>query len=58
MPYAADDTRKVQTAVLDGAESDRPVFLPYDHDDFDVFMRTRTREDFYCGTCSAVAASS
>ena len=50
MPYAADDTRKVQTAVLNGADSDRPVFLPYDHDDFDVFMRTRTREDFYCGT--------
>ncbi|MFD5773886.1 competence protein CoiA family protein [Streptomyces fungicidicus] len=50
MPYAADDTRKVQTAVLDGADSDRPVFLPYDHDDFDDFMRTRTREDFYCGT--------
>ncbi|MFD3309443.1 competence protein CoiA family protein [Streptomyces sp. NPDC058694] len=49
MPYAEEDTRKVQTAVLGGAESDAPVFLPYDHDEFDRFMQGRTREDFYCG---------
>lgn len=50
MPSHEEDTRKVQTAVVGRPGSDRPVFLPYDHDDFDVFMRTRTREDFYCGT--------
>ncbi|CAL9389343.1 hypothetical protein SUDANB6_01226 [Streptomyces sp. enrichment culture] len=50
MPYAEEeDTRKVQTAVIGRAASDRPVFLPYDHDDFDRFMRGRTRDDFYCG---------
>ncbi|GGL15457.1 competence protein CoiA family protein [Streptomyces flaveus] len=50
MPYAEEDTRKVQTAVIGRAESDWPVFLPYDHDEFDRFMLGRTREDFYCGT--------
>ncbi|WP_327748018.1 competence protein CoiA family protein [Streptomyces europaeiscabiei] len=49
-PTSEEDTRKVQTAVIGRAESDWPVFLPYDHDDFDRFMRGRTREDFYCGT--------
>ncbi|MGR6973901.1 hypothetical protein ACU639_30615 [Streptomyces cynarae] len=48
-PTSEEDTRKVQTAVIGQAESDRPVFLPYDHDDFDRFMRGRTRDDFYCG---------
>lgn len=50
MSFEGDDTRKVQTAVVGRAESDWPVFLPYDHDDFDSFMRGRTRDDFYCGT--------
>ncbi|MEU2508152.1 competence protein CoiA family protein [Streptomyces sp. NPDC007863] len=45
-----EDTRKVQTAVIGGAGSDDPVFLPYDHDEFDLFMRGRSRDDFYCGT--------
>ncbi|MFD6343242.1 competence protein CoiA family protein [Streptomyces roseolus] len=45
-----EDTRKVQTAVIGGAESDDPVFLPYDHDDYDLFIRGRSRDDFYCGT--------
>lgn len=49
MPFEDDDTRKVRTAVIGRADSDWPVFLPYDHDDFDRFMRGRTREDFYCG---------
>ncbi|MEU3398152.1 competence protein CoiA family protein [Streptomyces filamentosus] len=50
-PYAnEEDTRKVQTAVLGRADSDDPVFLPYDHDEFDLFMRGRSRDDFYCGT--------
>ncbi|MGW0797118.1 hypothetical protein [Streptomyces sp. NPDC002692] len=49
MPFEDDDTRKVHTAVIGRADSDWPVFLPYDHDDFDRFMRGRTREDFYCG---------
>lgn len=44
-----EDTRKVRTAVIGRPDSDWPVFLPYDHDDFDRFMRGRTREDFYCG---------
>ncbi|WP_405683138.1 competence protein CoiA family protein [Streptomyces sp. NBC_00057] len=43
------DTRKVQTAVVGGAGSDSPVFLPFDHDGFDRFMRGRGRDDFYCG---------
>ncbi|KUO00715.1 competence protein CoiA family protein [Streptomyces resistomycificus] len=49
MPFEDEDTRKVQTAVIGQADSDWPVFLPYDHDDFDRFMRGRTRDDFYCG---------
>ncbi|MCQ6555440.1 competence protein CoiA family protein [Streptomyces sp. C10-9-1] len=50
-PFAdEEDTRKVQTAVLGRAGSDDPVFLPYDHDEFDLFMRGRSRDDFYCGT--------
>ncbi|MEU8448925.1 hypothetical protein [Streptomyces globisporus] len=48
-PTSEEDTRKVQTAVIGQAESDWPVFLPYDHDDFDTFMQGRTRHDFYCG---------
>ncbi|WP_329263252.1 competence protein CoiA family protein [Streptomyces pseudovenezuelae] len=48
-PTSEEDTRKVQTAVIGQAESDWPVFLPYDHDDFDRFMWGRTRDDFYCG---------
>ncbi|MGW4041895.1 hypothetical protein [Streptomyces sp. NPDC004721] len=48
-PTSEEDNRKVQTAVIGQAESDWPVFLPYDHDDFDRFMRSRTRDDFYCG---------
>ncbi|MFE0577582.1 competence protein CoiA family protein [Streptomyces sp. NPDC058874] len=50
-PFAdEEDTRKVQTAVIGGAGSDDPVFLPYDYDEFDLFMRGRSRDDFYCGT--------
>ncbi|MGV9896979.1 hypothetical protein [Streptomyces tendae] len=49
MPSYEDDTRKVQTAVTGRPGSDQPVFLPFDHDDFDGFMRGRTRDDFYCG---------
>ncbi|MFF3983555.1 competence protein CoiA family protein [Streptomyces sp. NPDC001797] len=48
-PFEDEDTRKVQTAVVGQAHSDWPVFLPYDHEDFDRFMRGRTRDDFYCG---------
>ncbi|MFF4131267.1 competence protein CoiA family protein [Streptomyces mirabilis] len=48
-PFEDEDTRKVQTAVVGQAHSDWPVFLPYDPDDFDRFMRGRTRDDFYCG---------
>ncbi|MFZ3500379.1 competence protein CoiA family protein [Streptomyces sp. 5.8] len=49
MPFDEEDTRKVQTAVVGRSGSGWPVFLPYDHYDFDTFMRGRTREDFYCG---------
>ncbi len=49
MPSYEDDTRKVQTAVTGRPGSDQPVFLPFDHEDFDRFMWGRTREDFYCG---------
>ncbi|MGW6534523.1 hypothetical protein ACWGBV_00110 [Streptomyces sp. NPDC055051] len=44
-----EDTRKVRTAVLGRSGSDVPAFLPFDHDDFDTFMRGRSRDDFYCG---------
>ncbi|QDI71356.1 hypothetical protein CD934_23745 [Streptomyces calvus] len=50
MPFEDEDTRKVRTAVTGRADSDWPVFLPYDHDEFDRFMRGRSRDDFYCGT--------
>ncbi|MGV9698150.1 hypothetical protein ACWDTR_20630 [Streptomyces sp. NPDC003470] len=49
MPSYEDDTRKVQTAVTGRPGSDQPVFLPFDHDDFDGFMLGRGRDDFYCG---------
>lgn len=49
MSQFEEDTRKVQTAVTGRPGSGSPVFLPFDHDDFDLFMRGRTREDFYCG---------
>ncbi|MFJ3982161.1 competence protein CoiA family protein [Streptomyces fungicidicus] len=49
MSQFQEDTRKVQTAVTGRPGSGSPVFLPFDHDDFDLFMRGRTREDFYCG---------
>lgn len=49
MPSYEDDTRKVQTAVTGRPGSDQPVFLPFDHDDFDGFMQGRSRDDFYCG---------
>ncbi|OSP44593.1 hypothetical protein B7767_04140 [Streptomyces sp. 13-12-16] len=50
-PFAnEEDTRKVQTAVIGRAGSDTPVFLPYDHDEFDLFLEGRSRDDFYCGT--------
>ncbi|QYX76964.1 hypothetical protein [Streptomyces akebiae] len=52
MPYAEEDSRKVQTAVVGRAESDWPVFLPYDPDDFDRFMRSRRRDDFKKGRFS------
>lgn len=45
-----EDTRKVQTAVIGRAGSDMPVFLPFEPEEFDTFMRGRSREDFYCGT--------
>ncbi|MFJ8539330.1 competence protein CoiA family protein [Streptomyces sp. NPDC093591] len=50
MPFEEDDTRKVRTAVIGRADSDWPVFLLYDHDEFDRFLRGRSRDDFYCGT--------
>ncbi|MEU6809785.1 competence protein CoiA family protein [Streptomyces sp. NPDC046831] len=50
MPPYEEDTRKVQTAVIGQPGSDWPVFLPFDHDDFDRFMLGRSRDDFYCGT--------
>ncbi|MFD8648776.1 competence protein CoiA family protein [Streptomyces mirabilis] len=50
MPSHEEDTRKVQTAVIGQPGSDWPVFLPFDHEDFDGFMRGRSRDDFYCGT--------
>ncbi|MFD9872886.1 competence protein CoiA family protein [[Kitasatospora] papulosa] len=49
-PFAnEEDTRKVQTAVIGRAGSDTPAFLPYDHGEFDLFMRGRSRSGFYCG---------
>ncbi|MET8331728.1 competence protein CoiA family protein [Streptomyces sp. NPDC005181] len=45
-----EDTRKVQTAVFGGPDSDTPVFLPMDAVDFDVFVRRYPQRTFYCGS--------
>ncbi|KIQ64671.1 hypothetical protein TR51_10690 [Kitasatospora griseola] len=51
MPFYEDgDTRKVQTAVLSRPGSDEPVFLPFDHFEFDDFAATHRGQQFYCGT--------
>lgn len=43
------DTRKVQTAVLGGPDSDHPVFLPFEHELFDDFIVRHEDGVFFCG---------
>ena len=43
------DTRLVQTAVLDSAESDAPVILPIDYRDLDEFCAHHGDAQFWCG---------
>ncbi|WP_326606713.1 competence protein CoiA family protein [Streptomyces sp. NBC_01800] len=45
-----EDTRKVQTAVFGGPDSDTPVFLPMDAVDFDAFVPRYPQRTFYCGS--------
>ncbi|SOE56790.1 hypothetical protein SAMN05446589_1094 [Streptomyces sp. OV198] len=49
-PFEEEDTRKVQTAVFGNSESDVPVFLPMEADDFGTFIRRYPERAFYCGT--------
>ncbi|MEV0493231.1 hypothetical protein [Streptomyces atratus] len=44
------DTRLVQTAVMGGPDSDRPVILPEEPHNLDEFRRQFGTNDFWCGT--------
>lgn len=46
----ADDTRKVQTAVLGGSQGRTPVFLPYEKDPASALRDLHGKDAFYCGT--------
>ena len=44
------DTRLVQTAVMGGRSSDRPVILPEEPHNLDAFRLQYGTDDFWCGT--------
>ncbi|MET7843205.1 hypothetical protein ABZT45_32285 [Streptomyces sp. NPDC005356] len=44
------DTRLVQTAVMGGRDSDRPVILPEEPHNLDEFRRQYGTDRFWCGT--------
>lgn len=43
------DNRKVQTAVLDGSSSDRPLSLPEDHRNAERYLTEHEGRTFWCG---------
>ncbi|MEU2769319.1 MULTISPECIES: zinc finger domain-containing protein [Streptomyces] len=44
------DRRRIQTAVLDAADSDEPLMLPMEAIELDVFRRVHADDTFWCGT--------
>lgn len=46
----AGDHRKVQTAVIGSKDAYRPVFIPFDKHDAQVFRRAHQGATFWCGT--------
>ncbi|MEV6726641.1 hypothetical protein AB0M94_37615 [Streptomyces xanthochromogenes] len=44
------DRRRIQTAVLGGADSDEPLMLPMEAIELDVFRRVHEDDTFWCGT--------
>ena len=44
------DRRRIQTAVLGGADSDEPLMLPMEAIELDAFRRVHEDDTFWCGT--------
>ncbi|MFF9870183.1 hypothetical protein ACF1G0_33205 [Streptomyces sp. NPDC013953] len=44
------DRRRIQTAVLGGADSDKPLMLPMEAIELDAFRRAHEDDTFWCGT--------
>ncbi|MFE9476202.1 hypothetical protein ACFYOR_34945 [Streptomyces griseofuscus] len=44
------DRRRIQTAVLGGADSDEPLMLPMEAIELDAFRRVHEDDSFWCGT--------
>ena len=44
------DRRRIQTAVLGGADSDQPLMLPMEAIELDAFRRAYEDDSFWCGT--------
>ncbi|MGW1189288.1 zinc finger domain-containing protein [Streptomyces sp. NPDC002559] len=44
------DKRRIQTAVLGGADSDEPLMLPMEAIELDAFRRRHEGDTFWCGT--------
>ncbi|MEW2577709.1 hypothetical protein [Streptomyces syringium] len=44
------DRRRIQTAVLGGADSDEPLMLPMEAIELDAFRRAHEDDTFWCGT--------
>jgi len=44
------DRRRIQTAVLGGADSDEPLMLPMEAIELDAFRRVHADDTFWCGT--------
>lgn len=48
--YVHTDKRRIQTAVLGGADSDEPLMLPMEAIELDAFRRVHEDDTFWCGT--------
>ncbi|MEU7428408.1 hypothetical protein [Streptomyces sp. NPDC040750] len=48
--FVLTDRRRIQTAVLGGADSDEPLMLPTEAIELDAFRRVHEDDTFWCGT--------
>ncbi len=48
--FVRTDRRRIQTAVLGGADSDEPLMLPMEAIELDAFRRVHADDTFWCGT--------